>query len=334
MHLLTDSNRIRARYADILAHCDGASVYQTPAWLGIWERLGARLEFVQIDPETMLPFVVKGAGLLRRAYSLPFDTYGGPVTAAAGGPVLFEQAIEALGSPSARVADFGAAMASRNGALRPISSHIVDLSLGYEHAAAAYSDANRRNIRQAIEQGVRVVPVSGPAAARDFFRLHARTVQRHDARALPPAFFEAVMADLVPGGMASFYVALHEGRVVAGNLVLRYGQRSYDWMWAYDDRYSRLRATNLMIDCAIRDEAARGSRELNLGASPNDRLGSVRFKQSFGAHPFAYAVYTHTAPLVAAARAMRRGAGRVRARLRPPIGSWNLRQKSVSEWAG
>jgi len=40
------------------------------------ERLGAELAFVEVDGETMVPFVCRGQGALRRAFSLPFDTYG------------------------------------------------------------------------------------------------------------------------------------------------------------------------------------------------------------------------------------------------------------------
>ncbi len=316
LYLLTDSDRIRARYAEILDHCPGASVYQTPAWLGVWEDLGAELEFVEVDAETIVPFVCRGSGVLRRAYSLPFDTYGGPVTAGSEGPVSFERVIEPLGNPSARVADFGARMASSNGALRSTTSQIVDLSAGYDGVVACYTDANRRNIRQAVERGVRIESASEPSAPREFYRLHLQTVRRHGARPLSRSFFDAVHARLVASGQATFWFAFHEDRIIAGNLVLRRRDRSYDWMWAYDDRFAPLRATNLMIDRAIRDEIARGSRELNLGASPNDSLGSVRFKQGFGARPFEYAVYAHTAPLVAAARRARQHVERIGGRIR------------------
>ncbi len=314
---LSDSDRTRARYAEILGHFAQASVYHTPAWLRVWEDLGADVQFITLDAETIVPFVCRGTGALRRAYSLPFDTYGGPVTPGPAPPrVSFEGIIERVDSPSVRVADFGDAVASRNGALRPAVSHIVDLSGGYDRVAGRYSDANRRNIRQAEKSGVRVEAVSGPAVVREFYRLHVRTVRRYGARSLPPAFFDSVLARLVPSGAATFYLAFHGELVVGGNLVLRHRDRSYDWMWVYDDRFAPLRATNMMLDQAVRDEIARGSREFNLGASPNNRLGSVRFKQSFGAQPFRYAVYTHTAPIIAAARRVRHGMDRLGARIR------------------
>jgi hypothetical protein len=264
----------------------------------------------------MIPFVCRGQGAFRRAYSLPFDTYGGPVTARPGAPVLFERAIEPLGNASARVADFTAGVASVNGAARAFSSHIVDLSAGYESAEARYADANQRLIRQAGERGVRVDIVTDPSGIDAFHHLHLRTVARYGARALPREFFAAVFETLVPADLATFYLARRGNDVVAANLVLRFSERAYDWMWVYDDRVAHLRATNLLIDRAIRDEAGRGTRELNLGASPNNRLGSVRFKQSFGAVPFQYTVYAHTMAWVGMARQVRSGVSRFGARVR------------------
>lgn len=121
VRLLADSEGVRARYADLLAHCATGTVYQTIEWLEVWKRLGADLAFVEVDQDTMLPFVCRGRGPLRRAYSLPFDTYGGPVTANAGGTVVYEDVVEPLGNASARVVDFAACVASVNGAARNVT---------------------------------------------------------------------------------------------------------------------------------------------------------------------------------------------------------------------
>ena len=316
MRLLVDSNQTRARYAELVAHCASATVYQAPGWLDVWKHLGAEVVFVDVDSETMIPFVCRGHGPFRRAYSLPFDTYGGPVTAGPGTPVLFERAIEPLGKASARVSDFTAGVASLNGAARLFSSHIVDLSAGYDAAVSRYGDSNQRLIRQAGERGVRIEVVTDPSGIDAFHHLHLRTVARYGARALPREFFAAVYETLVPADLATFYLARRGDEVVAANLVLRFRERAYDWMWVYDDRVAHLRATNLLIDRALRDEAGRGTRELNLGTSPNNRLGSVRFKQSFGAVPFQYTVYAHTMAWIGMARVVRSRANRLGARVR------------------
>lgn len=316
VRLLIDNDRVRARYAELVDACPRATVYQTPEWLRVWTDLGADLVYVEIDSDAMLPFVCKGGGALRRAYSLPFDTYGGPVSAGPQPAVSFERVVESLGLETVRVADFADGVCSSNGALRPARSHIVDLSGGYDDAVHRYTDSNLRLIRQADRHGVRVAVMNDPRGVREFHRLHVRTVARYGARPLPLRFFEAVHARMAPSGRAVFYLAYHNGRVVGGNLVFRFRDRAYDWMWVYDDKFLDLRATNLMIDRAIRDEAARGGTGLNLGASPNERLGSVRFKQSFGATSHPYAVYTHAGALISAARRVRDGFARIGARPR------------------
>jgi CelD/BcsL family acetyltransferase involved in cellulose biosynthesis len=317
LRLVLDSTLARSKYASLHANYPGATVYQTPAWLDLWKHLGAEIVFVEPEKDTMVPFVCHGRGAMRRAYSLPFDTYGGPVTPHPNGHrLLFENTIEPLGNASVRLVDYRSGVASTNGAARNLTCHIVDLKRGYNAAAAKYQDSNQRLLRQASARGVSVRVMNDEASLETFYQLHVRTVARYGARGLSRKFFRALFRTLVPAHLATFYIAHHDGVAVAGNLVLRWKGRASDWMWVYDDRYLPLRATNLLIDRAIHDEAARGSTELNLGASPNERLGSVRFKQSFGAQPFAYTIYTHTAPLISVARNMRASMNRLSARMR------------------
>jgi len=122
------------------------------------------------------------------------------VTAAAGAPVLFESTIAPLGRTSARVVDFGACMASVNGAARPMSTHVVDLSGGYAAASSRYSDSNQRLIRQAAERGVRVDVLDdarasacsttctrAPSRGTTRGRSRARSSMRCSRRWCPPA---------------------------------------------------------------------------------------------------------------------------------------------------
>ena len=157
MRLILDSTRAREHYASLHANYPGATVYQTPAWLDLWKRLGADVVFVEPEKDTLVPFVCRGRGAMRRAYSLPFDTYGGPVTPHPNGHrLMFETTIEPLGNASVRLVDYRSGVASTNGAARNLTCHIVDLSKGYNAAVASYSDSNQRLIRQASERGVRI----------------------------------------------------------------------------------------------------------------------------------------------------------------------------------
>jgi CelD/BcsL family acetyltransferase involved in cellulose biosynthesis len=124
-------------------------------------------------------------------------------------------------------------------------------------------------------------------------------------------FFRSLFHHMVPGGLATFYLAWKDGEAIGGNIVLRYNRMAYDWMWVYDERHANLRPTNAMIDRAIKDEIERGASQFNLGASPHERLGSVRFKKSFGADSHAYRIFFKTSPIYDSARRLKQGVGRV-----------------------
>ena len=85
-------------------------MYQTIAWLSVFKSMSADVMFVEVDKETIVPFVCKGRGILRRAYSLPFDTYGGPVATVKNGPISFERIMRDLKLPSVRIVDDSARM--------------------------------------------------------------------------------------------------------------------------------------------------------------------------------------------------------------------------------
>ncbi len=284
--LREDLEAARRRYRELLEASPHATVYQTLEWIDAFRDPGASLVFVETGRDAMVPFVCKGRGRLRRAWSLPFDTYGGVVGDPDGARATFGGMRAALRCPSVRIADYAGTIGIDCGTVVTVNTQMIDLSGGYPAVTSRYTSTNRRLIRQADERGVRVERMQDSADLEAFHFLHRLTAGRWGARPYPLAFFRRVWEGMVPEDLATFYLARDAaGEVVGGNLVLRYRDESIDWMWVYDSRRSELRVTNALIDVAVRDECRRGMRSLNLGTSPDERLGSVRFKQSFGAVP-------------------------------------------------
>jgi len=319
LRVLDGDAAARSRYSAILAECADASVYHTLEWLDLFRAHGETLVFVAQGDDAMAPFVCKGRGPLRRALSSPFDTYGGLVAADPTARASFGAMRDVLGVATARVVDFGGRLDVEGDdcARIPARTFVVDLMDGYAAAAARYSDSNRRLIRQSGERGVTVAELSGAHELPVFHHLYRRTMVRwRRPERYGLAFFRALYDTLVPQGLVTFTMAWKDGVAVAGNLVLWYRDEGYDWMWAYDDRRLDVRATNALIDRAVRDAAARGARSLNLGATPDGNVGSTRFKKSFGAAERDYTIYASAAPHYATARALRQGARRITAGIR------------------
>jgi len=290
--LLDDSASTRSLYRAMLDACDHATIYHTLEWLDTFRGRGTRLQFIRLGDDAIVPFLCRGRGVLRRAYSLPYDTYGG-IVGPANQPVLLDQISRTLGVPSIRIVDFAGRIDDEStlATCATATTHVVPLIEGYEAVRSRYADSCRRLVRQADKRGVTVSVMENDGELQAFHALHVRTVGRRGSRAFPIGFFRDVHENLVLRGLARFYLARQGHDIVGGNLVLRYRDRACDWMWVYDDRRSDLRVTNAMIDRAIQDEIGYGSLELNLGTSPDNRQGSVRFKRSFGALECPYQIF-------------------------------------------
>jgi hypothetical protein len=284
MRRLKNTSETRDRYRAMVEASTEASVYHTPEWLSVFEALSYEVEFVDAG-DVMIPFVCKGTGVFRRGFSLPYDTYGGAVSGAS--QLSYDDVIESLGIPSARIVDFGARTNGTRCVVEHATTHIVHLHDDYDSVASRYAQMNRRAIRQAERRGL-VVSEAGDGDVATFYRFYLDSCRRYGSPPLPLRFFDAVNRIMVPKGLARFYIARHNERPVAGNLVLRYGERAYDWTWGYD------RSTNAMVDRAIRDEIAQGTVEFNLGASPANNNGNAQFKENFGAKSYTYPILSRT----------------------------------------
>lgn len=291
MRILSDTKEVRRRYADLLESSDNPSVYQTIEWLDVFKSLSCDLEFVEASEGTLVPFVCKGLGPLRRAYSLPYDTYGGPV-GVNGAEVPFDEVVKALDIPSVRMVDYSRILTNTNSNVEETSTHLIDLTSGYDAVASGYTRMNQRAIKQAGQRGLRIKVIEKEEELPAFHRLYCRTLLKHGTRPLPLRFFVSIFRTMVPKRMAKYYVAIHGGGVVAGNLVLYYKNQAYDWAWAYDETYLYLRPTNALIDRAIQDAIEAGASSLNLGSSPSNGKGIIEFKENFGAKKYPYKIIT------------------------------------------
>lgn len=308
MKHLKNTPDARRLYQDVVDASPDASVYHTLEWLDVFGTLSYDIEFVDTG-ETIIPFVCKGRGLLRRGFSLPYDTYGGALQ---GSELAYDDVLDALNVPSARIVDYASRTNGTRCRVERATTHVVPLEADYDRVAARYARMNRRAIAQAERRGLIVRPLDHRPQIAVFYRFYLDSCRRYASPPLPPSFFEAIHDLMVPRGLARFYLAWHEGRPVAGNLVLRFCGRANDWTWGYDRELQHLRPTNAMIDRAIRDEIDLGSTEFNLGASPAASNGNARFKENFGARAHSYPIITKTGFCYDAARrikyaAIRRG---------------------------
>jgi hypothetical protein len=290
MKILEINKETEERYAEIYRQSNIASVYQSPEWLSVLASLKGELVFLEVDGGTIIPFICKGRGKLRRCYSLSFDTYGGPVS---GGDarVSFHEVVRALRIPSVRMVDFGSNVADRSNSAFEIDAHIIDLTGGEDEVQKGYTKKNREALRQSERRGIRIEKIEGQDLLDEFYSLHAHTARLHGTFPHPKSILEMIYNIMKPKHMAEFYIARQQNEAVACNLILRDKKAAYDWLLGYKVDSLKLRPTNALIARSIRDEIEAGSETFNLGASPSRHKGIVKFKESFGAKRFTYRIF-------------------------------------------
>ncbi|NIO00855.1 MAG: GNAT family N-acetyltransferase [Candidatus Latescibacteria bacterium] len=290
MRVLEDNQETRERYSRIYKTSETATVYQSPEWLRVLESLRGELIFLEIDENSLIPFICKGRGRLKRCYSLSFDTYGGPVSRSSPN-VSFEEVVHALKIPSVRMVDFSHIMVDRSNSAIEFHAHIMDLTGGIERVTKAYTKKNREALRQSARRGIQIEKMNDPKLLPVFYALVSHAARRHRTVPHPMPLLRQIYKIMVPKNMASFYFARHENKAVACNLILRDKKTAYDWLLGYKEEFLQLRPANALIDRAVRNEIDIGCEAFNLGTSPFEHRGIIKFKESFGAKPYPYRVF-------------------------------------------
>jgi hypothetical protein len=149
--------------------------------------------------------------------------------------------------------------------------------------------AIRRAVNKALRLGVKVREAESERELRAWYRLYAHTMCKLALLPNPYRLFELAWRYLRSRGMLRLLLAeyVKEGKrkLVAGNLLLYYGQTiSFDSSgWSEQDQ--ALRANDLLHWQAIYDACAAGARWYDFGDVSLDNAGLARYKTKWGAKP-------------------------------------------------
>ena len=155
----------------------------------------------------------------------------------------------------------------------------------------------RRSIRRAQRAGVEIRPLHGDADRAAFHRMHvALRKRKYRLLAQPPRFLEA-LEDRFQGGQGwQALAAVHEGRMIAATIYLRWGNVLYYKFNASEVDALAVRPNHALVWAGIQLAKRLGCAALDLGPSRPDQPGLVRFKHSFGAEEFLLRFLSWTPP--------------------------------------
>jgi hypothetical protein len=276
---------------------DAASFFASTGFARLWRTVGGREVFwvteYQGRPIAVLPGVEFGRWPLRRFQAMPDGCYASVVilreSLVSRQEIIAStwEGISGHGYARAYLTDYCSEFGHPN--RTRISEHnapVVDIS------QPDWEPPDNRLVKQiehAANLDLKVQLFDAKKHRSGFQRLVAATAARRGSQPkYVPAFFHA-LADLATEDRRIYWVYLeHEGEPVASHIHLILGDTLLNWQLFLDRRFSTLRATQYLIFEVARRMNRHGVRSMNLGVSPADAEGLIKFKQRWGGSDHKY----------------------------------------------
>ncbi len=273
-----------------------STFYHTGAWLralaDAYPRLALRVLLATDNgaPLAFLPYFETRRGPLRTLWSLPFGTYGGPAGDERACAELWSEYRSLFSSPG--VIDVGcidrdATLTAEGWESAELSTHVVDISRGFDHLwREQFDKPRRRRVRRAEEAGVTVRHGDRAGDMAAFMQVYRERLQGWKSGSGHP---EALFLALAKHGGANvrLYVAEHAGAVVGGHLNFYYKDAVIAWYGMTSARAGDTQAGTLLYSVCMREACEAGFRTYNLGASLG-KTSLIEYKESLGGTPHRY----------------------------------------------
>jgi lipid II:glycine glycyltransferase (peptidoglycan interpeptide bridge formation enzyme) len=108
-------------------------------------------------------------------------------------------------------------------------------------------------------------------------------VRRRGGLPKPLSLYQRIHRNLGPLGLARYDLVEQHGIAIGGSLHFTYRGSAINWLTVSDERKWDLRPNHLIIARVMRDLCAAEFHEYNLGGSPPDAEGLIKFKEAWGA---------------------------------------------------
>ncbi|MHB8630562.1 MAG: lipid II:glycine glycyltransferase FemX [Candidatus Limnocylindria bacterium] len=282
------------------ARAPGGQVMQSSAWAAIRERQGWTAEFLRPAGAHALVLWRRLPAGMRFGYCPR-----GPVAPVARLPevlrALAAHATERKGAivlkvdPERTAGEAGAALKAagfvRGPDIQPVIASL-ELSLldrTQDDLLASLDKDTRWSVRQPEKRGVQIYRGTTDEDLGAFYELYALTGRRAGFITRPASYYRTVWRTLISAGLATLWLAEHDGRPVAGGMTWHCGDREVYQYGATSDAGRKVHAAYGLLWRCILEARERGARTFDFGGIPADPSdardpmhGPYVFKKGFG----------------------------------------------------
>ncbi len=264
-------------YQRLLDNSNYKRIYRSSQFLDVWVKglSNVYLKFL-ISDITVIPTLIFNRGPLKALYSLPYQTFGGPV----GNPHReieltydFRKFSEvAIDDPEHLLIIPGMKLTTAKEAFLRIDSN-------YSEILSHYSPSRRKIVRKFEKNPPDVREFKGISDVPLIYPLYREFALTRSIQVFPQKFFSVLVENLFPDNLYGF-VAFSKGKPVGYILNLYgYGEAiSFSHVW-----HKKIKnLSTFLIDLSIRRAIELGLKEFSLGLTDEPLRGVLVFKRSFG----------------------------------------------------
>ncbi len=162
-------------------------------------------------------------------------------------------------------------------------THEIDLTSSPARLWSSLKDANRRNIKKAVREGLKIKFEDSLSALNQFYRFQIITRKRHGLPPQPFKFFKSIYENMILQNLGVIVSAYYSGKTVASAIFFGFNKKAIFKFGASDPKYHHLRPNNLIMWEAINWHRERGFQLLNLGRTEQKNQGLLNYKRLWGA---------------------------------------------------
>ena len=291
------SDRQTVEFDELAKRSPEATFYHSATWLDglaaayssfTVEYLVAREQGAVVG---YLPYVLVDRRVGRRAWSLPFGTYGGPV---AGGRVdvahaLVQRFAALCGTPrmlEVGLVDLSSSVTDERFSFETSTTHVIPLPSDFDVLWKRFEKSKRRQTRKAEREGVSVTQCDSQSDLQAYYEIYLQRCRSWGQSLIyPQVLFDKLMAD--GGGRVRLFLARHDDRLIGGHLNFYFGDTVIAWNGVTSEHERASQASTLLYSTCLKHACESGFKRYNLGASLGK--GSLEgYKSALGGDPLTY----------------------------------------------
>ena len=162
-------------------------------------------------------------------------------------------------------------------------SHYLDLTPGIEKIFSSFRDSNRRNIKRAQGENMKVHISDSLDSVKAFYRLNCLTRKFHGLPPQPWYFFRQIYEYILSTKKGFVTLASCQNKMIAGAVYFLCREKAIFKYGAFDRSYQHLRPNNLVMWEAIKWCVRNNFKTFSLGRTGPENQGLLQFKHGWDA---------------------------------------------------